>query len=51
LSKKKFEVVKLDLPQDVAKNLRLVAKRCKLTESKVVNVILALRLAQMGLLK
>lgn len=49
--KRKWEVVKVDLPADAAKNLKIVAKHCKLTESKVVNVILSLRLAQMGLLK
>lgn len=49
--KRKYEVVKLDLPTDVAKNIRIVAKHCKLTESKVANVILSLRLVQMGLLK
>lgn len=51
MAKKKYEVIKLDLPAETAKKIRLVAKHCHLTESKVVNVILALRLAQEGFLK
>jgi hypothetical protein len=48
---RKFESVKLDLPVETVKAIKVVAKHCKLTESKVVNVLLSLRLAQMGLLK
>ena len=37
---KKYHVLKLDLPRDVALYIRKLAKLCRMTESKVVRVIL-----------
>lgn len=38
----KKHVVKIDLPVETVKTLKRVAKRCNLTVSKVVNVLLVL---------